>query len=430
MQTFATHKCWIACLAGVLLITPPSFAQYLVELTPSLLVRETYDDNIYLEPTDEQSDYITAVSPSLNLRLLAEDTHLELLYAPTFVWYSNEDQNDTVRHSGTATFSHDLTQFVTFDLSDTFIKSEEPMEETEEVENVRDTRDTYRRNAFSTSLGWRFGPEDLFTIGARHSLLKNQDPTVDDGKIRNPFATMTYWFNLKNGVELDYAYTDASFWRDDDQEPGDDYSGHGAGVRYIHRVTEHASGFFSYRFTNRDFDGNTEDYAVHHGSIGLEHAFAQDLSVSLEGGYFIQKNDESDDQTGYSYNASVEKTFERGAFFIGGAGGWDEAYLEAERTGFSRYWSIQARLDYQIVAPLAAYGGWSYRLDKGEEDAAGEERNWGTWRRSCGLTWTFLRWFSLALDYTYASREDDVESEDYTDHRFMLSLTASRLWQW
>ncbi|MDY6950014.1 MAG: outer membrane beta-barrel protein [Thermodesulfobacteriota bacterium] len=392
-------------------------------------MRETYDDNIYLDATDKQSDYITAVSPSLSLHLLSEKTHLELLYAPTFVWYDKEDQNDTVRHSGTVTFGHDLTQYLSFDLSDTYIKSEEPMEETEEVENVRNTRDMYQRNAFSASLGWLLGPEDLLAVGFRHSLLKNDDPTVDDGKIRNPYSNVAYWFDPKNGLEIDYEYTDALFWRGDYEEPGDDYTGHGAGMRFIHRFTQYTSGFLAYRFTNRHFDGETEDYTVHHGSIGLEQAFAQDLSISMGGGYFVQKNDQYDDQTGYSYNASVEKGFERGSFSIGGSGGWDEAYLEAERRGFSRYWSIQARLEYQIAAALAAYGGWSYRLDKGEGDE-GEDRDWGTWQRSCGLTWTFLRWFSLSFDYTYANREDDVETEDYTGHRFMLNLTASKLWQW
>ncbi|MDY6838699.1 MAG: outer membrane beta-barrel protein [Thermodesulfobacteriota bacterium] len=360
---------------------------------------------------------------------MSEKTHLELQYAPTFVWYNREDQNNTVRHSGTASFGQGLTQCLTFNLSDTYIKSEEPMEETEEVENVRETRDTYQRNAFSASLGYLFGSEDLFTVGFRHFLLKNEDPTVDDGKIRIPFSTVTYWINLKNGVELEYEYTDAIFWRGDDEEAGDDYTGHGAGMRYIHRFTQHATGFAGYRFTHRHFEGETEDYTVHHGSIGLEQSFAQDLSVSVGGGYFVRENDASDDQTGYSYNASVGKRFERGSFFIGGKGGWDEAYLEAERRGFSRYWSVQAQLEYQIMSPLAAYGGWSYRLDKGDYDD-GENRDWKTWRRNCGLTWTFFRWFSLSLDYTYADREDDLVTEDYRDHRFMLNLTASKLWQW
>ncbi|MDY6989609.1 MAG: hypothetical protein SWQ30_16300 [Thermodesulfobacteriota bacterium] len=404
-------------------------AQHLIELTPSLLVRETYDDNIYLAATDEQSDCITTISPSLSLHFLSENTHLELLYAPTFVWYDKENQNDTVRHSGTATVGHDLTQYLTFDLSDTYIKSEEPMEETEEVENVRDTRDTYQRNSFTASLGWLWGPQNLFTLGFGHSLLKNEDPTVDDGKIRNPFSTVTYWFNLTNGVELDYEYTDAIFWRDDDQEPGDDYTGHGAGMRYVHRFTQHASGSLAYHFTNRRFDGKTESYNVHEGSIGLEQAFAHDLSLSVGCGCFVQKNHQSDDQTGYSYNVSVQKGFEQGSFFIGGTGGWEEAYLEAERSGFSRYWSIQTGLEYQIMEPLAAHGGWSYRLHEGKDDEGGD-RQWGTWRRNLALTWTFLRWFSLSLDYTYANRQDDVETEDYTDHRLMLNLTASKLWQW
>jgi len=199
------------CLAA--LLPQLSFAKYHVELTPTISVAQTHDDNIYLDSTDENSDYMTTASPGLSLDVLSQDTHLEFQYAPTFVWYDKEDQNDTVRHWGTATFGRDLTEYLRLDLTDTYAESEEPIEEAEDVEGVRDTRDSYRRNAFTGSLGYLFGPENVLTVGYRHSLLKNDDDTVDDGRVRNPFASVIYWFNVKHGVELDYEHTKAVFWR-------------------------------------------------------------------------------------------------------------------------------------------------------------------------------------------------------------------------
>jgi len=77
-------------LLPVILILLPvhfAFAQYHYELTPSISVGEVYDDNIYLEFTDPTSDYITEVSPGLNLNILSPKMQFEVEYIPTFVWY-------------------------------------------------------------------------------------------------------------------------------------------------------------------------------------------------------------------------------------------------------------------------------------------------------------------------------------------------------
>ncbi|MBW2035426.1 MAG: outer membrane beta-barrel protein [Deltaproteobacteria bacterium] len=122
-------KAKTGCFLLILLFgfSPTAFAKYHFDFTPSISVSEVYDDNIYLNSTNEKSDYITTVTPGFNLNMVSEKSHLELSYAPGFVWYDKEDQNDTVRHSGTLTFGQDLTQHFSFDLTDTYIKSEDPL---------------------------------------------------------------------------------------------------------------------------------------------------------------------------------------------------------------------------------------------------------------------------------------------------------------
>jgi len=233
---------------------------------------------------------------------------------------------------------------------------------------------------------------------------------------------------VKNGVELNYGFTRADFWRDDNSIAGDDYDGHSAGIKYIYRFTPHTKGSIGYDFETRNFDGfseDSEDYDVHTGSVGFDHEFSPNLSLIAGVGYFVQKNDRSDDMDGYTYNASLIKQFERGSFSIGGRGGWDENYLDAERKGFGQYWSVNANADYQLLEALSSYVGSSYRAAK----EANRNKS-KTWRGNCGIRWAFLRWFSLSLDYTYAERDDDDDMEDYTDNRVMLILNASRLHRW
>jgi len=400
-------------------------ADYRVELTPRISLSQVYDDNIYLDNANEKSAYRATALPGINMIISSINRSLSLDYSPTWVYYDEYDENNTVRHAGTLAFWQNIAEHLRFNLTDTYLKSEEPLEETEGVEVVRSTRSTYKRNTGSASFLYQFGPEDTVTFGYRHSLLENEDVTLDDGKIQNSFGNMTYWFDIKNSLELNYEFTDANFSRDDGARAGDDYTGHGAGIRYIYRFTQNTNGSIGYTVMTRDFDGLTEDYDIHEGSIGFEHALSSDISLSLGGGYFTQKNERSDDETGYSYNASLAKRFQRGSFSIGAQGGWDEAYLEAERRGFTRYWGADSRLEYIFMQDLNGYAGGSYRRD---EDSA--DREWKTWRANCGLRLMFMRWFSLSLGYLYAQRDDDFDAGDYTDNRVMLTLSASKLYRW
>jgi len=74
---------------------------------------------------------------------------------------------------------------------------------------------------------------------------------------------------------------------------------------------------------------------------------------------------------------------------------------------------------------LNSYAGGSLRQDRDSEN-----REWETWRGSCGLRLEFLRWFSLAIDYSYRKRDDDDDTLDYTDNRVMLTLTAGKPYRW
>jgi len=374
----------------VLLLALPrlSVAQSHFELTPYLSFTEEYDDNLFLSSANEESAYITMVSPGLSLSLLKQSMQLELEYAPTFVWYSENDIDSNVRHSGTLTFTQSLAEHLRFDLSDTVLRSDDPLEDTEDVEGIRNTREQYLRNTGRASLSYLFGPENVLTVGYAHDYLKNDDDTEDDGRTQNPFVNVSYQIDDKNRIVLEYGYVKADFWGNDGAVADDDYTGHEPGIRYLYSFTPHTTGSLAYHLATRRFDQNFtfEDYDVHEGLLGFEHSFSPDLTASAGAGYFIQELEHSDDETGLVYNAAVSKQFERGRILIGGSGGYDEAYLEAESRGFTRYWSVNTSAEYQILEPLTLYAGGSYRHDKDEGN-----QEWETSRGNCGLRWEFLR---------------------------------------
>lgn len=401
-----------------------SLAQYQYEITPSISLSELYDDNVNLTNQNEESEYITTASPGMNLSVSSELTDLSFQYAPTFVWYDKNDQNDTVRQSGTLAFTRELAQGLSFELNDTYLRSEDPLEETEGVIGVRASRNIYHRNTGRANFIYAFGTDNIFSYGYRHSFLENNDTALDDNKVKGPFANMSYWFNVKNGIELDFQHTVAKFSRDDGTAAGDNYRGYDTGVRYIYRFNPQTSGNMGYNFSNRHFIGVTEDYDVHEGSMGFDHSFSPDLSLRMNGGYFVQKNVLTEDEKGYSYNVSLNKNFDRGSFTVGGNGGWSENILEADRQGFTKYQGLEIGYQFQIMENLNSYAGGSYRRNKEPDNS-----EWKNIRVNYGLTWSFLRWYSLSMDYTCSVRDDDDNTQDYTDNRVMLIFSANRFFR-
>ena len=113
-------KCSVAIVIAVsLLWCGSTWAQRQI---PAISVNETYDDNIYLTRTDKTSDFITAVTPSLALNILSQHTKLGVSYAPSFVWYADYSENNTTRHLANAKWDQQLSQYLSFNLTDSYIK--------------------------------------------------------------------------------------------------------------------------------------------------------------------------------------------------------------------------------------------------------------------------------------------------------------------
>jgi hypothetical protein len=407
-----------------------SFAQYHVVFTPSISVDEEYNDNLFLDKTDKVSDYITTVSPAFNLSFLSQHTTLGLSYSSGFVWYAeNSDLNQTTpRQAGSLTLGQELSQHWSLNLSDTYLRTEQEINNLagyEDIEGVRHDRKPYWVNSGNVALNYSFGPQDTVSFGYRNSYLENESDTLDNGMQQGAFGNLTYWFDIRNGMELDYAYTKADFWRNEGPTETDDYTGHDAGLRYIRQFSPHTSGSLGGGFATRNFDGPTAGYNVYDGSIGLNHSFSEYLSLSANAGYFIQKTDDGDTDSGPTYGVSLTKQFNRGSFSVGGNGGWREHYLEAESRGFVQYWGVNSSVQYQLLESLSGHASLAYIVSKDETN-----REWKTWYGGCGLSRPLLRWLSASLNYSYENRIDDVGIEDYTVNRVMLFLTASTLYRW
>jgi hypothetical protein len=405
----------------VLFFCQIAYAKYQTEITPAVSIGLLYDDNIDLKRLNKKSDWVATISPSISLNMTSPKNSFLFRYAPTMVRDINNDEDDAIRHSGSFSFGEDITQHLRFDMNDTLLVSDEPIEETEGVYSVRQTRNLYKRSSGGASMGYEFGPENQFNLGYNYSLLKNDDITLDDNVSFDPFIRLTYWFDLKNGIKFDYQHTLANFSRDDNGTPGDDYSGNNAGIRYVYRFNPYSSFLLDYNLSTMAFYGRTNDYKTYDGSVGLSHSFSGDTSLSVSAGYYKSIEDFSRVTDGYSYSVSLDKGFDRGSINLGGNGGWRGSYLETERRGFTKYWGMNADFNYQVTDALSNYSSISYVRDKDETG-----RGTKTFTVRYGWGWSFLRWYSISIDDTFNTRDDDIITGDYNVNRATVTFTASR----
>jgi predicted porin len=418
------------CVALLSIYPFPAFAQYQYELTPSIAVSEEYNDNINAAETGEVSDYITGLTPGVIFDILTQNTTFDLQYAPTFVFYKNNKQNNTTRHLAILNWDQRLSQYLSFDLTNTYYRSEEPIEYATSVIGVRSNRQTYWRNTGQFNFNILFAPQSTLTFGYYLNFLENEDPTISDGRTQVPSATLAYSFNVHNEVQVRYSYEKTDFFRDAPpstivQVFQNDFTGNNSGFRYTYRFNPNTSAYVDYDYADRDFDGPTPNYKVHQISGGFDHAFSPETSLLLSGGYFIQDNEFFGETSDYAYGVRLTRQFQFGDFSIGGTGGWDENFLDAQRFGFTRYSSADAMLDYQMAERLNLNLGGSYRLDRDNLNI-----EWTTARGNFGLRWTFLQFLTLSLNYSYAARHSDIPGDGFKVNSIMLSFSAGQLYRW
>jgi hypothetical protein len=413
----------IVLLVATALVYLPGLAaaQRQIELIPSISVSETYDDNIFLSQRNERSDYITAVTPSLTLNTLSEYTKLGLNYRPTFVWYADFSENNTTRHQGTVSWEQRMTQYLSFNLTNTYLRSEDPLDDPEDFDAERTTRNKYWTNTGRASLGFVFGEENTLDVGYTRIDRENDDLTLNDRKVHAPFLSITYWFDVKNGIRVDYNYRDVTLSRDDD------YMRHNPGVSFRRRFSPDSIGYIGYLYDTYDFDGRTEDYVVHTGFVGLDHAFSPEYSISARVGYFVQVNEVSENNYGPTFRLATTRTFARGSIEIGGDGGFDSGTERRGRGTDSReYYGLSVRGSYRILERVSIFGRAFYRWSRYEIDQVKESN----FRGDFGVRWSFMRYASLSLEYRYADRTSDIEVDTYTNNRVMLMLNVTKPYQW
>ena len=218
-----------------------------------------YTDNVRLVPDNTESDYITTVTPGITLEISGRPAGLTLDYDPSYVTYVDDTYDDYWRHAVNLDGWWQSGRHTRFELTNAFLKTEDPISDDDLT--VRTTRNPYTRNTANISLEQQFGAENVATLGFEHSILENEDPTIDDSQRYVPSFELTYWLNVRWGLDLSAVYTRAEYDVPAPDLP-DDFDNRYASLRLLHRFNRHVTGFLGYAHTYLDYEYSDQTLSV------------------------------------------------------------------------------------------------------------------------------------------------------------------------
>ncbi len=392
-----------------------------LRVTTGLDASERYDSNIYLRPDNEVSDFETDVGLNLGLEEEGATRTLHGRYTLNSVNFKRYSEKNYIGHSFDLGLDQQLSSSFSFLLNDTFYLSEEPIEQDPHITAVRKTRNRYYRNTAETGFSYVFGEEDRLSMTYSDSLLKNKAPDVEDSNEYGPGINLAYWFSHRHGLSLSYA------WRRTDFETSSPLETNTMGAGYRYRWSPRTTLSIDYSLELfRDKGPGDNDYRVHNGSLGIERALSQVMSLSAHLGYYVRQQQTSPDNTGISYNLVLSRTFERGSLSLSGTGGARGEYTDAERRGFTDYKSVSLSGTYKLSASVTTNAMISYDHEESRDITSSRD---DFWSGTAGVSYRILPWLSCSLNLMQRERYSSDADSQFRDTLVLFRLSATREWR-
>jgi hypothetical protein len=411
---------------------------------------EEYNSNIDLTPNRlKRDDFITTVSPGLRFSTsprspvtgefrgapTAEERFgIDLDFRTGFVFYAKEHDDNYVSLNGTLNAWYAFTRNFTFRVRDYLIRSDEIREGDysaialpgQSLISRTNIREPYFRNVFEPSLEYRFGRENVIALNYRNNIYDIKSRTAEDSMENFINPKLTYWFNIRHGVYLEYGLILADF------ENTADWVGHMATGRYIYRFNPKTSIFGEYTQLWRNFDNpsvgesTSMDYVVYRPSIGIEHAFSPTLSGRAQLGYFWQNPDKGSTTNAFYYDVTLTKRAGKTTYTVSSQGGYTEDYFTSENLGFTKYYRVIGRISHQLLQRMTVglFGSYEWAKYPGTviDDKTQKDQIWAV---GCNASYQILRWLNVSLDASHRENRSNILDRDYSEYRGIFRITAT-----
>lgn len=424
-QTMFLRRMLSAVACFFLLAGPPgaAAADFLSQIHPGITVKGEYNDNLNLTPSNARDDYITTVQPGIRYSNMDKASGVELDARLGYVFYSRNSNLNYLSAGGNLNAKYLTKEHVNFYLKNSFTRSDNPREReffTTEADNryllsTQTERAVYWRNVAAPTVEYQFGPENRVGVNYRNNVYQTESRLARNSMENyiNPF--LSYWFDRRNGISLEYGYTIGDF------EASPDLTGHRFNARYTNRFSAQSSVFAEYTYSTRSFaNASGFDYDIHEPAVGIAWAFSPSLTASAQAGYFQQAPKTGSRKDGLSYKAEVKNTDPRTSYQLSLQGGYTEDYFTAENLGFNRYHRITGSVTHFLDRRFSL--GCLGSLEWAEYDSQNHKDT--VWGITGTASYRPVKWLTVSLEASHRERQSNVADFEYKQNRVILSATA------
>jgi len=419
-----------------LCVLPASYvyaADIINQIHPNISVSTEYNDNINQTTNNnkdnKKDDFITTVLPGIKFSNMDAKSGIDLDASVGFVFYDKNPNLNYISGSGSLNAKYMTSEHVNFYLKESYLRSDNPREQeyfTQVADNkyvlsTSTQRSVYWRNVFAPTVEYQFGSESRIGVNYRHNIYETEDPISQNSMENyiNPF--ITYWFDKRNGVYLDYAYTNGDF------EASPDLNGHKVTARYMNRLNQQATAFVEGAYTNNSFATSVMDYNIYEPSLGLTYAFSPSLTASVQVGYYWMDrlNANADlNSSGLTFKADLANRDVKTTYVLSVQGGYTEDYFTAQNLGFQKYYRATGSINHYLERRFSI--GCLGSIERAEIKSDAEpDRTDTTWGVGASASYQPLKWLTLSLEISHNAHESNISVNEYSENKGILKLTAS-----
>jgi len=396
---------------------------------PYITVREEYSNNILLTKTNKLNDFITDVYPGLRFFSLDPGTYMvDLNVIASYVYYEKNHDFSFFSPTGKLNAWYAMTPNLTFRARDYLVRSDAARESISSagvpqdqqgqflLSTQRGSHAIYLRNVAEPSIDYRFGSENLFSVLYRNNVYHNQKSDLFESSQENTInPSLKYWFDIHNGVSLDFFHTAGHFQR------SPDLVGDGGTARYTYRFDPKLSVFGEYFFVRDNFKNPGTDYDVHNPSLGTQYKFSPTVTGTAQGGYYWQIPDQGTKRKGPFFILDLTKSALRTSYSLQLTGRYTQDYFTAQNLGFTKYYRAYGMINHMLTQRTRV---WT--IGSVERPMYGDGRKEWIWNVNGGGSYLLFRWLSLSLEGSYRVDRSNVSGFGYKEYRGMFGITMGQ----
>jgi hypothetical protein len=413
----------------VFLLSLPVAAFGMTEIHPYISLSEAYDDNIFLTRDNKTADFITTISPGILFSHKKEGFNIDLDYMLGLNYYANGTYYNYISHDGLLNASYQPNPKWTFRLRDYVVQSEDPRERDfttgapadSQVVSISNDRSVYLRNIVMPSVMYQFGPENYLELFYRNNIYRTESATSENSTENSINPILTYWFNIRHGIILEFDYTNADF------EESPNFIGYTYRGRYLYRFRPATYAYGEFTYENRDFSLPNSDYRIINPVIGLNHEFSPNLVGVFQVGMYWE---ERDFETGTSFDKGPTflldlkgKPSEYLKYSLSFRGGYGEDYFTSENLGLYKYYGTWGKIQYQPKRK------WEFSIGGSTEWVEFSSVNPGRidWISAIrgSAVYKALTWLSISLEAEHSWDNSNQDQYDYERNQVILTIKAT-----